>query len=545
MKTFSKFFVLIIVDFITHSSHTNAAIAAMSLTSTTPKTSIRESLTEPITLHAMVRDIMFADMQESQKIFDQIQQSAKNLEADFAHKAHKIKQENAQKNKALQQRAEKKSRIIFDEYAQQAAIINQETDAQLIDLKRKATEKLLSLISHAEEESLIVKQQERQKILEKKLIDLEKKGTLATWKEQLHKDFVNDTEYLKDIIAQGESSDQIQDFMKHFDAQATWFDKTLSSTQHQTDDSYYQLNQKKIALDNVVSSHRAAEILLKERLLVLGKEPQNSAKMRLMLLYDINNLIQNKNDRGIAAATAAILSPQEINNIVNNVIQTSELKTYQPTAPVALEAKIQSSSQNDKDLLSLTTELEKTKRLLEKETRSQMELKKFAQQKIEQGSTAHFDLEAQLKQTQSKLEREKQKYRHIKDQQLQLKQEVGIKLERLAKENLELQTIIFDTNQKLLRSQQKLAAVDMTIETLQKNIQQQNKQTLESINRIGLIDELANKRAKEYLLQFDIKRTLVTESEKEPTLDKTAREKINRLELEQELEERISQAPKR
>lgn len=535
MKTLFHLFLFIIL------SHIASTNASMSFTPTTPQAPTNE----PITLNSMVRDIMFADTEESQKVFNQIQQSAKSLESSVAQTAQEIKQLNAQRNKGLQQLAEQESRIIFDKYTQEASQLNQETNKQLIKLKQDAAEQLLSLINQAEEEARRAKYQTRKEILEKKLFDLEKSGSLATWKEQLRQDFSNNTEYLKNIIFQGETPDQAQDFMKRFDEQATWFDKTLSSTQYQTDPSYYQLSQKKIALDNVVASHRASEILLKERLRVLGKELQNPARARLMLLYDINNLISKKSGDGIATIAAAILSPQETNDIVDNAIQSAELKFYQPTTPVNTEEIKQPSSQKDKDLLSLTTELENTKRLLAKESKAKMELKNFAQQKIELGASSNFDLEAQLKHTQSKFDREKQKAKQAQTQQQQLKQRVKPKLERLAKENFELQTIILDTNQKLSDSQKKLATIDQTIDELQKNIQQQKKRTYDIEARVGLIDELADKRAHEYRLQFDIKRTLITEAENSPELNKQTKEKVNRLELEQELEERIIQTSKR
>lgn len=459
-----------------------------------------------ITLSTFLHDMARVDEQETQRMYQEKQQEAKRIEQKIIESTEQIKQEAKQKTKALHRQATKESRSVFNRYAHDIQDINDEASQQAIKLKQEAAHKILDMVADAEKETLAAKHKARKKLLREKLQRFEN-DKLQTWKDPLQKEFNSHVTFLKNIIVQGESPEEADDFLQHFDRQSTWFDATLAATTKPTDLSFFQLEQKNMQLKNIVDVYQSTESIVQDRIKEISQPLPAFNKIQLLLLYEINAFIQHKGGNGLFTPT---LSQEEKNNLVDKVISNALLQsTYKLTQKESLTAQ---TSQKDKDMLSIAGEPAQDSKESYKEY--------------------------------SGLSRKRPDMIMVKDFSSRQREMFIPKLEQAYKNTLELETIILDTNQKLSHSFDKITTIQQEITDLKTAITDYKKKTSHAISKALLTDDLADRRIQEYKLMLDVKHTRVDESYQQPQpitreQKQDAQEKEYRAALDQELSSRV------
>jgi hypothetical protein len=417
----------------------------------------------------IVQKLATAGSKETEKMYDSVQAAAQTLEKSIAINADKLKAAAEKRILKLQQTTEAESKKLFERYTQQSTILNQEATKQISQLKYKAAQDILSLINQAEQEAIKVKQKAREDVLRKKIgiqpLTESKEARALSWKELMRDEFSELLSYMQEIIINGEDSYEAQDFLTKLNQQAIVLDTVLSTTKHPSENAYVKLEQKKSALENIVNTQKEAETLLQDQIQIRGISQPNYNKLRLLLLYEINLQMHKKSKNGLSALAATKLSEEEKKEVVGKAIQEGLLIAKQATEKTPTQIAI-TSFQKEKEMLSLTEELSKTKKLLENEQREKMNVKTNAHQK----------------------------------------------LEAISRENLELQTIIIDNNQKLASfKEQDLGKTLTELTNANAQIKEQKKLSAQSETRARIIDELAERRLYDMLVMFDIKKTLLHE----------------------------------
>lgn len=460
-----------------------------------------------ITLSTLLHDMALIDEQETQRMYQEKQKDAKKIEDNIIKSTENIEQETELETKALGRQATKESRSVFNRYAQDIQELNDQASQQTIQLKQEAAQKIVDMIADAEKEALTTKNKAHKKLLHKKLQTFEK-DKLQTWKIPLQQEFNSHVTFLKNIIVQGESPEQVDDFIKCFDRQNTWFDTTLATTIKPTDSSFFQLEQKNMQFKNIIDAYKATESLLQERIDQIKQPLIAYNKIQLLLLYEISSFIQRNGGNGLFTPT---LSQEEKNNLVDKVIGDALLQsTYEVPQKAPLTAQ---ASQKEKDMLSIAGE------------------------PAQASNERHED--------KSSLSRERPDMMMAKDLNSHQREIFVPKLEQAYKNTLELETIILDTNQKLTRSFDKINTIQQEIDLLKTSITDYKKQTSQAITKASLIDDLADRRIQEYKLMLDLKHTRADEYYQPQPLSQSreskqeAQEKKYRLELEQELITRV------
>jgi hypothetical protein len=443
-----------------------------------------------INLSSLVKDLAHMSNQDTKRILDQVQATVQQLETSLEQNAAHIRSVTEQKADVLKEEAEKQSKKIFQDYASRANQMQEQADLEITNLKRHAAQKVLQLVARAEEDALKAKQKAREEMLK----DL--KDTTApsqAWKETLVQSFSKDIALLKDIILQGETPQQADDFAKRLDQQMNWFDTTLASTHAPTDASYYVLHQKQQALDHLVTAQQQAEKILNR--VQDDTKDLNFKRLRLMALYDINDALQKKSADGVAAVAATELSNEEIAQIVSQLIERA--KTPQPTAPM-VQAKATQPTQH-------------------------VEEPKHTQEPL-------------LTQEQNTFQQAKM----IAQAEESIKRLFIPKLEALSKENLNLQTILMDTQQKMTQLNDKVTQSEHKLKVA---LDQEHALRMQAQARMSLVEELGDRRYDELLTYLDTKKTFLHEPMTPPStpfdVSIIQQENDNRQKLDQELNVRI------
>ena len=434
----------------------------------------------PAHFNDLLQDFLISGNHETTEILGKTKQAVQKLEEAVTINTEKLKDFAEQKSKELQKRAEDETKKITERYEQEATKLHQAVQDQSKELKSRATEQILALISRAEVEALKAKQQARQSLLKEKIEILGNGTPSMSWKDKTRKEFTQNIQFLKDIIIQGETPQEAKEFLNLLEDQVSWMDTTLVTTQKQSDESYIKLVQKTQLLERVAQVQKDSEPILKQRIETEKETLPNLSRLRLLLLYDINDTLQQKRTE---TGVPALLSPEEQDQLINRVILTASKETK----PVIDE--------------SIKQELDKTKNLLTQAKEETMAIKQATTQKIEGESKSKLTLETQVRKVQAELNQQEQKIaattRHIK-------MAAGQKLENLARHNLEQQTIILDTNQKLVQTKQKLI-------NTQSKVLVQRKGRLHADKKVDLISDLLDRRVQETRYAMDTKKTFLDE----------------------------------
>lgn len=113
----------------------------------------------------------------------------------------------------------------------------------------------------------------------------------SEWKNNIAREFYKNVTFLRDIVVEGESEQEVKDFAQRFNQQSYWFDNTLRTTQYVYDQSYTSIMQKCSRLNDIVSVQKRAEMFLMQQIKPLGVSKRETQKMRLTLLYNLYSLL--------------------------------------------------------------------------------------------------------------------------------------------------------------------------------------------------------------------------------------------------------------
>jgi hypothetical protein len=131
--------------------------------------------------------------------------------------------------------------------------------------------------------------------------------TNQQWKEDLQKKFTEYLTFLRSIIDQGETSEEIKDFAQYFTQLESWFTSTLAQLASPTDPTYEQITAKMNALAQLIEAQKSAEASLKSMVSNTATIAEVFPRLRLSLLYEINLLLSQK----ISAHDAALKAAQK------------------------------------------------------------------------------------------------------------------------------------------------------------------------------------------------------------------------------------------
>jgi hypothetical protein len=259
----------------------------------------------------------------------------KKLRDDIEVKAKKLREKADLRAQVVKLDAEQETKKLFADTARRAAEVNDKIEREAFKLKREASAKIARLVDNAEREAFTIRRNMRQKgwhddfkhvyvsLPKVQIPDAQehaqdvKSGVSKEWKQSIGMQVAKDAALMKSIIIEGEDESHVHDFMQRFNNQRQWLDQTLSSTRYAGDLHYRQIVTKQVQLHSIVLAQQKADDLLRD-LLSMGKcVPADFKKARLMALYDVSVLVQQR-----APTTAiTVVSDQEIKDIVQNVIQ--------------------------------------------------------------------------------------------------------------------------------------------------------------------------------------------------------------------------------
>ncbi|MFA6263598.1 MAG: hypothetical protein WCW33_03470 [Candidatus Babeliales bacterium] len=129
--------------------------------------------------------------------------------------------------------------------------------------------------------------------------------TNQQWKEDVQKKFTEYLTFLRSIIDQGETSEEIKDFAQYFTQLESWFTTTLAQLSSPTDSNYEVLTAKMNALAQLIEAQKSAEVSLKSMVGNAATIAEVFPRLRLSLLYEINLLLSKKMNVHDAALKAA------------------------------------------------------------------------------------------------------------------------------------------------------------------------------------------------------------------------------------------------
>ncbi len=162
------------------------------------------------------------------------------------------------------------------------------------------------------------------------------------WRATTKNDFEKDTDYLQQIIMEGESDPkERQDFGNVFSSQKEWFDATVSTTTYFFDPNYNSVMRKKQSIDQLVKAQRKAEDSLIERTHAFDVSQEVYKKLRLMILYELNSAM-----RASDFPKGESQQNEIIGTIVQRVIDQGRLirKVVAPKSPSIVEEQFPSAT---------------------------------------------------------------------------------------------------------------------------------------------------------------------------------------------------------
>jgi hypothetical protein len=118
----------------------------------------------------------------------------------------------------------------------------------------------------------------------------------AAWKEMMEEDFYKKTKYMSEIVNQGEEDQQEkEDFIDRFKKNKEWISASLAATTTVADPYFDALMQRKERIDLLVKAQKQADLLIHKMTLVKKVSEVVQSKLRLAVLYALNDLISSTN----------------------------------------------------------------------------------------------------------------------------------------------------------------------------------------------------------------------------------------------------------
>ncbi|QQR48645.1 hypothetical protein IPF37_03710 [bacterium] len=367
-----------------------------------------------------------------------------------------LKGQTARQIAQIKAQVEQQIAMVRTEAEKMTEQLKNDIDAKAVELNYQAEKEKLIIMSQAEHKALELKAEEQRRQLEQKFqrsvdISLDSKMTsfgakdfsfnrvsvpapalslfsrsfsamptqtiTPEWRNQISRDFYTDMSFMKNIIAEGETSDQVADFSQRFNKQNNWFDQTLSSTQSRADMSYKQLLDKQATLQSIVQAQKKADILLDQISVQKSLSDDQKKKARLAILYDINEQVQQEKNKFGSLERPLELDQNRINVVVRRAFEDYSNNFQTMTADVSgVEIKDGTTvhiipvmvQKLQGELDQVKTELESTRNSLEKMRADKSLLKQQMNNELRNKTQEWLDLEIQLRQERSNLKHAQQ-----------------------------------------------------------------------------------------------------------------------------------------
>lgn len=401
--------------------------------------------------NGVMTDLLQAAQVKAKELEEEVCERTKLLHEKAEERYQKMQEEVAQRTKEIQELAKRQSEELTNKFKEQAQQVQVEVQQTSTALRHQAAQQVVSLLNQAEEEAIKRKRQEeedairrkreaeeeelrrrreeRAQALTNKLEQSFEKPLLAgssffqttslsplgesltrvekTWKDKTSHEFHNNMSLMKQIILEGESETEAQDFMKRFARQSRWFDATISNTTYVCDEHYKEIVKRATRLRNVVQAQKSADQFLDDLTKEKNLTMEETKKVRLAVLYELNAQLSRAaaNNRSTNPSDTELkkIVHQAMNETIGNpedrppqLIAIKRTPQAQPsdvsgTIPLAVSSNIQS------DLEVLTQEIKDLKNTLTREIRKRKQTKK----KLKDKDSKIIELEQRLLQAQA------------------------------------------------------------------------------------------------------------------------------------------------
>ena len=379
---------------------------------------------------------------EAAKIKEQAKEGYSKLKEDIKEEVSKLTSKVEEEGLKLGNKAERDALILKNEARQKALRIINQAEERALRIKNKELEGALPEVEIEEEEVSIVLEPNKDAKDFGQVVASGKKKVTPEWKETVENQFSDDVVTLRQIILEGEADkDEKEGFLQQFKEQRMWFDKTVSGTQYFLDPNYNAVMQKRSSIHRVVSAQEKADEFLKE---AFEKDTFDEAvrrKIRLVVLYDLNSLIQKEVEKGVASLYEAGLQDSVIKDAVNKVIEDAKLKVGKlPSLEKVGVGEVE----------TIEGEVKKLKKDLETQSQERSEFEQDIKNKLEEKNKANIELDLLLKKTEQKIEKLK------KETESQVEGRLKPEIEAKNKENLDLQLRLQEVRRDLEREMDQL-----------------------------------------------------------------------------------------
>ncbi|KKQ49784.1 MAG: hypothetical protein US69_C0002G0059 [candidate division TM6 bacterium GW2011_GWF2_38_10] len=495
------------------------------------------------------------------KLNDQAQRSIESIQAEMEQKAHEIRKESKVEADFVLQEAEENAQALLQEAQERAHEVAQEVYERAQQLKRDAALQAVDLINQAEERAIKERQEKRKRSLLKKIEAIQTdQGVihyhepidttpLERWRKEMAHAFKNDNTFMQDIIVAGEEPMHVDDFIKRFQDQEHWFDKTLRGTQVEHDESYKKIVKKQSLLHSVVGAQRKADLVLLDVVRKLSLDEQSRKKIRLLILYELNAAIQKALVEPAAAHHSLvrmddgydhiILHDGFIRNIVLNIAHeatgrilaaypdfVSQVPVSKPSESVEASASVAAAPEKplqpqavaavaaedkkNQEIVAQYDDLVKATKSLKKEVKSQLRDK--SQQELEAKLMVR-ELTATLEHQKKSAEIDKQvAIAHVRDHyipQLEAKDKEALDLklqvtsanqhvDRLDEEVKQAEKKLGMMHGDLQAAQKEAARAKELVERFEKDLRHERSAKVVAEQRAGLVEDLSSQAISEY-----------------------------------------------
>lgn len=321
------------------------------------------------------------------------------------------------------------------------------------------------------------------------------------WKNDISRQFYNDMSYMKQIILQGESRHEIHDFNKRFTEQNRWFDKTLRSVRYVNDAHYVKIVKKQQRLHSVIAAQKQADAHLKKVVRGASLSLREKRKVRLMVLYDLNSLMQQREAQGGRRLLGA-LDIDEVTGIVKKTVEEFSVKFKErsgrfPDVRILDNKTTQvvpvMAQKLQEELEEVQVKLEEAEGKIQKERKKRKQLRVAARQKIQEKARERVDLELKLRKAKhdtSLANRGKEEAVKIAEINDDAKKELAKRLEQSEKEGM-----IFELEMKKAQEEVVLARDEAIKETQSELAEQLEEKEKKNLELTSLLQRVTDKAA--------------------------------------------------
>jgi|GEM_PF-3692400 len=268
------------------------------------------------------------------------------IKEDTEKQVQELKNSASKEVEKIKETTETQSKIILDEATKEVDEINKKISEESVEMKAKAAQKVLDIVDEAEKKSIELKRKAREDAILRNIkqgrpmlsfdqtpasvpvLKPWQKPVTVQWKQIFFSEFENSLKFMQKIIRDAETPEAIADFEKSFTAQLSWLDNTLTNTSYENDENYNKLTRKKTALDKVIFNQNRADSMLSSFYMSNASLKDKDCKdIRLMTLYEINSIVNQKANNNIIAMGFVDLTDDEIKSAIIQATKDYFLRT--------------------------------------------------------------------------------------------------------------------------------------------------------------------------------------------------------------------------